>query len=84
MILEKPEIVWEEPELDALYEELRIVFEIDERFRALDKKLEDILEMGRVISDLASASRELILETLILLFIVIEIMLTIIEYFFKW
>ncbi len=83
MILEKPEIVWEEPELDALYEELRTVFEMDDRFRALDKKLDDILEMGRVISDLASTSRELILESLILLFIVIEILLTAVEFFFK-
>jgi len=83
MVLEKPEIVWEEPELDILYEELRAVFEIDDRFRALDKKLEDILEMGRVISDLASTSRELILESLILLFIILEILLTIMEFFFR-
>jgi len=84
MVLEKPEILWEEPELDVLYEELRDIFEIDERFRAVDKKLEDILEMGQIISDLASASRELLLESLIILLIIVEIILTLAEYFFKW
>jgi len=79
MILEKPELVWEDPELDELYEELRRVFEIDDRFRAIDKALEDIMEMGEVVSDLVTASREVLLELLILCLIAVELFIAILQ-----
>ncbi|RLF04298.1 MAG: hypothetical protein DRJ64_07120 [Thermoprotei archaeon] len=82
MILEKPELTWEDPLLDQLYEELRKIYEIDDRFRAIDTMLENILETGQIVSDLASTSREMILEILILLLIAFELILTIIEYLF--
>lgn len=80
MVLSKPEIAWENPELDELYEELRRIFEIDERFEAIDKALGDILEMCQMLSDLVSASRETILEAAILLLIAVEIAIAFLEF----
>ncbi|MCD6562298.1 MAG: RMD1 family protein [Thermoproteales archaeon] len=82
MILQKPELTWEDPLLDELYEELRKVYEIDDRFKAVDTMLENILETGQIISDLASTSREMFLEILILLLIAFELILAFIEFLF--
>ena len=80
MVLSKPEIAWEDPELDELYEELRRIFEIDERFEAIDKALGDILEMCQMLSELVSASRETMLEVAILLLIAVEIAIAFVEF----
>ncbi len=82
MVLQKPELTWEDPLLDELYEELRKVYEIDDRFKAIDTMLENILETGQIISDLASTSREMVLESLILFLIAIELILALIEFIF--
>lgn len=77
MILEKPEIVWEDAELEYLYTELRYVFDIDERFGDIDKKLSHVYEISTIISDLISASRENFLEIMIITLILIEIIFAI-------
>ena len=58
------------------------VYEIDDRFKAVDTMLENILETGQIISDLASTSREMLLEILILLLIAFELILAFIEFLF--
>ena len=79
MIMDKPELTWEVPELDVLYEELRRLYELDERFAAVDKALEDIQELGSIISDLTLAYRESFLELMIILLIVLETLLSLIH-----
>ncbi len=80
MVLEKPEITWENPELEELYEQLRSIYEIEERFDNLDRSIEEVLQMGEILSDLVTASRETMLEILIIALIIIEILITIVEY----
>jgi len=75
MILEKPEMVWDDPQLDEIFEEMRDIFEIEERFEAVDKKLNDSFEMASFISDLLAIERENVLEILIIVLIAIEILL---------
>ena len=77
MILEKPEMVWEDADLEELYDDLRYIFDIDERFRDVDKKLSHVYEISSIISDLISASRENFLEFLIVVLILVEILFAI-------
>lgn len=76
-VTEKPEIVWNDSELDRLYELLAIEYEIRDRDAALSRKL-------RLISDAASTSLELIhtrqnlrVEWYIVILIVVEIVLSV-------
>jgi len=76
---EKPEMLWEDPHLDRLYEHLSVEFELRDRDKALSRKL-------ALISDSASTSLELIhtrqslrVEWYIVILIVIEIVLIVYE-----
>ncbi|RLE92878.1 MAG: hypothetical protein DRJ46_00305 [Thermoprotei archaeon] len=80
MILEKPRIAWEQPELEELYEVLRELYEIEERFEAVDRKLTSVQELGQIVAELAQARRENLLELLIILLIVIELLSTLLKW----
>lgn len=74
-ILDPPEETWKSKELEAFYKELQQNFEIDIRFRTLDRKLTLIQDNIEILSDLVSAQRSAMLETLIAVLIVIELLL---------
>lgn len=75
MLLTKPTLAWESEELEKLYDSLREYFEIDDRFEAVDRQLESIQELSSIVADIMLASRETILEILIILLILVELVL---------
>lgn len=75
MILSKPSAVWENEELERLYDSVREFFEVEDRFEAVDRELESVLELSRIATDIMMASRETALEFLIVFLIAVEIML---------
>ena len=75
MLLTKPSLAWESEELDRLYNEIRDYFEIEDRFEAVDRQLESIQELSSIMADIMLASRETMLEILILLLILVELLL---------
>lgn len=75
-VVESPEVLWENPELERLY--LRLVDEYDlrERDRALTRKLNLIYRTVTTVLDIIQNSRSLRVEWYIVILIVIEILLT--------
>lgn len=82
-VLEKPEALWNVPELEGLFGRLEREYEIRERSRALDHKLEVISDTAETLLDLVHASRTLRVEWYIVLLIVFEIVLGLYEKFFE-
>jgi len=75
-VLEKPEALWNMPELEGLYGRLERVYELRERSRALDRKLEVIGDTAETLLDLVHTRRSLNLEWYIVGLIVFEILLS--------
>lgn len=82
-VLEKPEVLWYTPELEGLFGRLEREYEIRERSRAIDNKLEVIGDTAETLLDLVHTSRSLRVEWYIVALIVFEILLSLYEKVFR-
>ncbi len=82
-IVDSPDETWENVELDKLHQELKLMMDVDLRYRALDYKIKIIQESVEVIVDLSKSKRETLLEMTIILLISFEIILSIITMILK-
>jgi required for meiotic nuclear division protein 1 len=80
---DKPEILWERPELERLCSRLEIEYELRERHRALDRKLELISRTAQTLLELLQSKRSLRVEWYIVALIVVEIILTLFDMFIR-
>ncbi len=78
-ILEKPDLLWDRPDLDRFYARLEDEYEIKERQAALDVKLGVVSKAAQTMLDLAQAKRSLNVEYYILGLIVFEVALAIFQ-----
>lgn len=78
-ILDPPDETWKSKELEKLYKELQQNFDIETRFRILDRKLSLVQENIEILTDLTSKSRSTILEALIVFLIILEIVLAVMD-----
>jgi uncharacterized Rmd1/YagE family protein len=78
-ILEKPDLLWEQPELDRLYARLEDEYELRERVLALERKLEVVSRAAQTMLDLHQAKRSLKVEYYIVVLIVFEIGLALVQ-----
>lgn len=78
-INEKPDILWDHPELDRLYARLETEYELVDRGRAIERKLEVIGETADVLLDLVQDKRSVRLELAVIALIAFEIVLTLFE-----
>ncbi len=74
-ILDPPAVTWKSKELEKLYRELHQNFDLEIRFRSLDRKLSLLQDNIEIIVDLASSQKNTFLEALIVVLIVLEILL---------
>ncbi|HEX2735275.1 MAG TPA: RMD1 family protein [Polyangiaceae bacterium] len=74
-VTEKPELLWERPELERLYMQLMDEFEIDERNGQLEAKMSVITDTTRTALDLVRHGNALRVEWYIVALIVVEIIL---------
>lgn len=82
-VADKPDLLWERPELEGLYLRLEDEFELRERHLALERKLEVISNTAETLLDLLQAQRSHRVEWYIVILIVVEIGLTLYELFFR-
>ena len=75
-ITEKPEIVWDDMELDRLYERLATEYELRDRDLALARKLDLISRTAETYLDLVNNRQALRVEWYIVILIVLEIVLS--------
>lgn len=78
---DKPDVLWERPELEGLFLLLEGEYEIRERQRVLERKLELINATAGTLLDLLQSKRSLHVEWYIVILIVVEILLTLYELF---
>ncbi|MGD2063900.1 MAG: RMD1 family protein [Nitrospirota bacterium] len=78
---EKPEITWDAPELDRLYEKLAKEYELRDREQALARKLDLISRAASTYLGLLSDRRTLRVEWYIVILILVEIVLFVYELF---
>lgn len=76
-VLDAPDETWESKELERLHRDLQQNFDIDTRFRSLDRKLTLLQDNIEILSDLATSRKTNLLETLIVLLIVLELILAV-------
>jgi len=80
-IAEKPEVLWDHPQLEGLFARLVDEFEISERHTALERKLNLISQTAHTVLELLSSKHSLRVEWYIVMLIVLEILLTIYQLF---
>jgi uncharacterized Rmd1/YagE family protein len=80
-IEEKPDVLWDHPELERLYARLEDEYELVERSRAMERKLALINETVGTLIDLVQNQRSVRLEWYIIGLIGIEILLSLYQLF---
>lgn len=78
-ISEKPELLWDEPQYERLYLRMADEYELIERHRALERKLDLVSKTAETLLDLLQNRRSHRVEWYIVILIVIEILLTVYE-----
>lgn len=78
-VLEKPDLLWDKPELDRFYARLEDEYELRERHLALDTKVGVVARAAQTMLDLSQARRSLNVEYYIVALIVFEIALAIFQ-----
>ncbi len=78
---EKPDVLWDRPDLERLYARLQDEYELKERIEALGRKLAVISETTTVLTDIIDTQRALRLEFIIVLLIVFEVVIASVQMF---
>jgi uncharacterized Rmd1/YagE family protein len=80
---EKPDVLWDNPQLERLHARLADEYELKERATALSRKLGVIDETMHALTDLIDTARSIRLEATIVLLIVVEILITFYDLFWR-
>ncbi len=80
---EKPDVLWDHPELERLWAKLVDEYDLPARARAVERKLGVIRETADTITDLISTRTSHRLEVLVIVLIAIEIVLALAGWIFK-
>lgn len=81
MLLDKPDITWENEAASNLFNDLSNLFELDDRYKTILDKTATLMDITEVFSGLAHAKRGNKLEWAVIILIAIEIVLSLIEKF---
>jgi uncharacterized Rmd1/YagE family protein len=82
-VVDKPDIIWTDPALEELFNKMFSMFELKDRFRAIEYKIKLIQEGLEILVDLMKSKREVLLELAIIFLFVIDIFLVLYEVFTK-
>jgi uncharacterized Rmd1/YagE family protein len=80
---EKPDVLWDNPQLERLYARLADDYELKERAGALTRKLRVIDETTHALTDLIDTQRSIRLEATIVALIVVEILIAFYDIFWR-
>ena len=78
-VREKPDILWDRPDLERFYARLEDEYELIERAETLDRKLAVVGQTASALLDLRDTSRSLRLEILVVLLILAELAVALID-----
>lgn len=78
---DKPDVLWDRPDLERLYARLEDEYELKERGQTLQHKLDVIVETARALTDIIDADRASKMEAAIVLLILAELALGLVQFF---
>jgi uncharacterized Rmd1/YagE family protein len=76
---EKPDVLWDRPDLERLYARLQDEYELSERVETLNIKLTVIADTATTLADIVDTKRSLRLELIVVILIAFEIVVTFYE-----
>ena len=74
-VTEKPDLVWDRPDLERLTARVQDEYELKERGEALSRKLTVVADTAEVLTDIIDTKRSLRLEIVIVVLIAVELVL---------
>jgi uncharacterized Rmd1/YagE family protein len=74
-VAEKPDVLWDRPDLERLYARLGDEYELNERTDTLNRKLAVIAETATALTDVIDTERSLRIEVAIVVLILLEIVI---------
>jgi uncharacterized Rmd1/YagE family protein len=74
-VAEKPDLVWDRPDLERLTARLQDEYELKERSEALSRKLTVVSDTAEVLTDIIDTKRSLRLEIIIVALIAVELVI---------
>lgn len=83
-LLDKPDIIWDDIRLEHLYNSLYNFFDITDRFKAIEYKLNFMSENISFLHELIDSKKAHFLELIIIRLIMIEIIFTLIDFTEKY
>jgi uncharacterized Rmd1/YagE family protein len=78
-VSEKPDVLWDRPDLERLYARLEDEYELSERDETLNRKLTVISDTATTLADIIDTKRSLRLELIVVFLIAFEIVITFYE-----
>lgn len=78
-VSDKPDVLWDRPDLERLYARLEDEYELSERAETMNRKLEVIADTATTLSDIIDTKRALRLEIVVVFLIAFEILITFYE-----
>jgi required for meiotic nuclear division protein 1 len=78
---EKPDVLWDRPDLERLYARLEDEYELSERVETLNRKLAVIADTASALADIVDTKRAVRLELIVIFLIAFEIVVTAYEIF---
>ena len=80
-IAEKPDALWDRPDLERLYARLEDEYELEQRVETFNRKLAVVAETANTFADMIDTRRSLRLEIIVVLLIAFEIVITFYQIF---
>jgi uncharacterized Rmd1/YagE family protein len=74
-VTEKPDVLWERPDLERLYGRLEDEYELKERAEVLERKLRVISDTAEALADIIDTKRSLRLEIVVVVLIAFELLI---------
>jgi required for meiotic nuclear division protein 1 len=72
---EKPDVLWDRPDLERLYARLEDEYELSERVETLNRKLTVVSDTATTLADIVDTKRSLRLELIVIILIAFEIVI---------
>jgi len=72
---EKPDVLWDRPDLERLYARLEDEYELSERMETLNLKLTVISDTATTLADIVDTKRSLRLELVVIVLIAVEVVI---------
>ena len=72
-LFDKPESIWESPDLETLYNRMSSEYDLKIRFDVLDKKIDYLSDISKMMMGFLAEKRNAYLEIIIIVLIIIEI-----------